>query len=93
MNECFALAKRSTKSFKKGKSYQHCRKVNELLVPAMEILHDQIFIESTKQVAEYMNFMKQETERTRDAKDIQNDIFSKEMLDLLKSYKKLCTRY
>ena len=59
----------------------------------MEILHDQIFIESTKQVAEYMNFMKQEIERTRDAKDIQNDIFSKEMLDLLKSYKKLCTRY
>lgn len=69
----------------KGKRYKRCSKLQELLALAMEILHVQIFVDSTGQLAENKNFMKQETEKMKHGKDIQNRIFSKEMLDLLES--------
>ena len=45
VNECHILEKGSLKSFISGKGYKRCKRIHELLVAAMEILHFKLFLE------------------------------------------------
>ena len=88
LNECFVLAKGSTKSFQKGKSYKRCRKLHELLALAMESLHFQAFIDSNENGSDNIELIKDELKIIKEQKDIENHVFSKEVEEFLELYKK-----
>ena len=88
LNECFVLAKGSTKSFQKGKSCKRCRKLHELLALAMESLHFQAFIDSNENGSDNIELIKDELKIIKEQKDIENHVFSKEVEEFLELYKK-----
>ena len=88
LNECFVLAKRSTKSFQKEKSYKRCRKLHGLLALAMESLHFQAFIDSNENGSNNIELIKDELKIIKEQKEIENHVFSKEVDEFLELYKK-----
>ena len=87
LNESLVLAAGSTNGFIKGKNYNRCKRIHELLSLAFEILHFQSYLAKIPNSDDVLDIIRSELNIIKKNQDSASQEFSKELLNILSDYK------
>ena len=87
LNESLVLAAGSTNGFIKGKNYNRCKRIHELLSLAFEILHFQSYLAKIPNSEDVFDIIRSELNIIKKNQDSDSHEFSKELLNILSNYK------
>ena len=87
LNESLVLTAGSTNGFIKGKNYNRCKRIHELLSLAFEIFHFQSYLAKIPNSDDVLDIIRSELNIIKKSKDSASQESSKELLNILSDYK------